>query len=123
MPLALRPFYPDVGNFLALVADSSSASLLEKGKKAFGSVPGLPVETLMVPAKGMVFPETRLSDHSSFWDAGYPALLVTDTSFFRNPHYHTAADRIDTLDLEFLAQVAEGVVRFIAATAIPVFSI
>lgn len=112
MPLALRPFYPDIGNFLALVGDRQSKDLLRKAKPAFQKVAGLAVETLSVPAKGWVFPETRLSDHSPFWDAGIPALLVTDTSFFRNPHYHTPADRLETLDLEFLARVTEGVARF-----------
>ncbi len=112
MPLYLKPFYPDTGNFLALVGDTQSKALLERAKKAFKKISGLPVETLTVPSKGWAFPETRLSDHSSFWDAGYPALLVTDTSFFRNPHYHLPSDSVETLDLNFMAQVTEGVVRF-----------
>ncbi len=112
MPLLLKPFYPDRGNFLALVGDTQSKTLLEKTKKAFKQVPELPVETLTVPAKGWAFPETRLSDHSPFWDASYPALLVTDTSFFRNPHYHTSSDRVETLDLNFMARVTEGVIQF-----------
>jgi hypothetical protein len=51
----------------------------------------------------------RLSDHSPFWDVGYDALLITDTSFLRNPHYHLPSDTIDSLDLPFLAAVSEGV--------------
>ncbi|TVS02607.1 MAG: M28 family peptidase, partial [Cyanobium sp. PLM2.Bin73] len=47
-------------------------------------------------------------DHSPFWDAGYDAVMVTDTSFLRNPHYHQMSDTIDTLDLPFLAAVTEG---------------
>ena len=112
MPLPLRPFFSDTGNFLALVGDARSKDLLRQAKSAFQKSNGLLVETLTVPAKGWVFPETRLSDLSPFWDAGFPALLVTDTSFFRNPHYHTPADRVETLDLEFLARVAEGVFHF-----------
>lgn len=112
MPLVLRPFYPNVGNFLALVGDDQSKGLLRKAKPEFQKVSGLAVETLSVPGKGWIFPETRLSDHSPFWDAGIPALLVTDTSFFRNPHYHTPADRAETLDLEFLAHVTEGIAHF-----------
>jgi hypothetical protein len=50
----------------------------------------------------------RLSDHSPFWDAGYDAVMVTDTSFMRNPNYHQMSDTIDTLDLPFLAAVTEG---------------
>ena len=109
LPFFLRPFYPDIGNFLALVGDHQSSKLLQTAKKAFSKVEALPVETLSVPAKGRMMPETRLSDHANFWDAGYPALLVTDTSFFRNPHYHKPTDRVETLDLEFLARVTEGV--------------
>jgi Zn-dependent M28 family amino/carboxypeptidase len=111
LPWVLRPFYPDVGNFLALVGDAQSKDLLEKAKKAFAGIERLPVETLTVPLKGWVFPECRLSDHAPFWDAGFPALLVTDTSFFRNPHYHRSTDRVDTLDLTFMSSVTEGVVR------------
>ena len=73
-------------------------------------VPGLPVETLAVPGNGALIPAVRLSDHSPFWDLDYPALMVTDTSFFRNPHYHGRSDTIETLDLGFMAKVCEGVV-------------
>lgn len=111
IPLPLRPFYPDVGNFLALVGDAHSKKLLEKAKAAFQKVQDLPVETLLLPLKGWIVPETRLSDHAPFWNAGHPALLVTDTSFFRNPHYHLPSDRIETLDLKFLAQVTQGVAQ------------
>ena len=53
-------------------------------------------------------PETRLSDHASFWDAGLPALMVTDTAFFRNPNYHLPSDTIDTLDFTFMAQLVKS---------------
>ena len=54
-------------------------------------------------------PYTRRSDHASFWDAGYPAVVLTDTANFRNPHYHRATDTLDTLNLEFLSNVAATV--------------
>jgi Peptidase family M28 len=63
---------------------------------------------LPVPNGGRAIPDVRLSDHSPFWDAGYNALMVTDTSFMRNPHYHQMSDTVDTLDLPFLAAVVEG---------------
>ncbi|MDP3919296.1 MAG: M28 family peptidase [Candidatus Omnitrophota bacterium] len=111
LPIFLKPFYPSTGTFIALVGDNRASALLKQTKAAFKTVEGLHVEALKVPAKGRLIPECRLSDHSPFWDAGYPALLVTDTSFFRNPHYHGPGDRIDTLDLDFLTRVTEGVVR------------
>jgi Zn-dependent M28 family amino/carboxypeptidase len=49
-----------------------------------------------------------LSDHASFWDAGLPALIVTDTAFFRNPNYHLPSDTIDTLDFDFMAQLVKS---------------
>jgi len=57
----------------------------------------------------------RLSDHAPFWDLGYPAVMVTDTSFYRNPHYHAATDTIETLNIEFMAKVCEGVARGVMA--------
>ncbi|TAJ99560.1 MAG: M28 family peptidase [Chloroflexota bacterium] len=57
------------------------------------------------------------SDHLSFWNAGIPAVVLTDTTFFRNPHYHEASDLPDTLDYDRLAAIADalaGVVRRLA---------
>lgn len=111
MPLFLKPFYPDTGDFIALVANSSSRGLLKEVEKIFRSVEGLPLQSLVLPSNGRIFPDARLSDHSPFWDQGYPALLVTDTSFYRNPHYHLETDTIETLDMEFLAKVTEATAR------------
>jgi hypothetical protein len=58
-----------------------------------------------------------LSDNSSFWDQGYPALMLTDTSFLRNPNYHRATDTPDTLDYQRMTEVTVGVasaLRFLA---------
>jgi hypothetical protein len=65
----------------------------------------LPVESLFVPFNGWILPATRLSDHASFWDVGWPALMVTDTAFFRNPNYHLPSDTIGTLDFDFMAEL------------------
>ncbi len=69
-----------------------------------------------MPNRGLIVPQTRLSDHAPFWDLGYPAMMVTDTAFLRNPHYHKSSDAIAggaafpfaTLDLDFLTGVCEG---------------
>ncbi|MEX1322981.1 MAG: M28 family peptidase [Synechococcaceae cyanobacterium] len=63
------------------------------------------VAALPAMGTGRLLPDVRLSDHSPFWDAGYDAVMVTDTSFMRNPNYHCMSD---TLDLPFLAAVIEG---------------
>ena len=56
----------------------------------------------------------RRSDNSSFWDQGYPAMMITDTSFLRNPHYHAPTDLPDTLDYGRMSQVATGVAGAVA---------
>jgi hypothetical protein len=61
-----------------------------------------------VPFDGWILPETRLSDHASFWDARLPAVMVTDTAFFRNPNYHLPSDRPETLDYGFMAEVVRS---------------
>jgi hypothetical protein len=66
---------------------------------------GLPAVSLFLPLDGRILPEMRLSDHASFWDAGLPARMVTDTAFFRNPNYHLPSDTMDTLDFTFMAEL------------------
>jgi hypothetical protein len=83
---------------------------LEKICKSFKThIPQLPLEYLVVPGKGEGMEEARLSDHSPFWDQGFSALMVTDTSFLRNPNYHLPSDRMETLNFEFMREVATGV--------------
>jgi Zn-dependent M28 family amino/carboxypeptidase len=109
LPPALVGHYPSTGDFIGVVGTEASDMLLRTVVRAMKSVPGLPVESMAIPGDGTILPQTRLSDHSSFWDQGFPALMVTDTSFFRNPHYHQESDLPETLDYAFLAHVTQGV--------------
>lgn len=109
-PAGIGWMYPKRGDFIGVVGNWRSAVILRKVARLMGKVRGLPVETLSVFGNGILLPQVRLSDHAPFWDLGYPALLVTDTSFFRNPHYHRSTDTLETLDLNFMARVCEGVV-------------
>jgi Zn-dependent M28 family amino/carboxypeptidase len=118
LPIGLSRFYPDRGDFIGVIGNWRSDALLRKFSAAMREVPDLPVETLSVPGNGMLIPAVRLSDHSPFWDAGYPALMVTDTAFYRNPHYHAGTDSVETLDIEFMAKVCEGVIRAVAAPSL-----
>jgi len=103
-------YYPNVGDFIAIVGNERSQKLLEKVCQSFKThIPELPLEFLLVPGNGKGMEEVRLSDHSTFWDEGFPALLVTDTSFLRNPNYHLPSDRMETLNFEFMQKVATGV--------------
>jgi Zn-dependent M28 family amino/carboxypeptidase len=69
----------------------------------------LPVECVCVDQGSLAAGMARLSDHGSFWDAGWPAVIVTDTAFLRNPHYHRESDTPDTLDYSFLLRSAQKV--------------
>ena len=72
------------------------------------------------PLNGWLVPDTRLSDNASFWDEGYPALLLTDGAETRNPNYHTASDTLATLDLAFATDVARAVLAYVATASGPV---
>jgi Zn-dependent M28 family amino/carboxypeptidase len=103
-------YYPNVGDFIAIVGNERSKKLLDIVCRSFKThIPQLPLEFLMVPGNGEGMEEVRLSDHSTFWDEGFPAILVTDTSLLRNPNYHLPSDTIDTLNFEFMQKVAIGV--------------
>ena len=93
-PPYLNPkYYPNVGDFIAIIGNERSKELLESVCQSFKThIPQLPLEFLIVPGNGEGMEEVRLSDHSPFWDQGFPALMVTDTSFLRNPNYHLPSD-------------------------------
>ncbi len=110
-PPYLNPkYYPNVGDFIAIIGNERSKELLEKVRSSFKNyMSQLPLEFLLVPGNGEGMEEARLSDHSTFWDQGFQALMITDTSFLRNPNYHLPSDRLETLDFEFMGKVAAGV--------------
>ena len=102
------PGYPAQGNFIGVIGNWHSLRFGRSVVRGFRKNRDLPVESLFLPFDGRILPETRLSDHASFWDAGLPALMVTDTAFFRNPNYHLPSDTIDTLDFTFMAQLVKS---------------
>ena len=112
-PLPLKVMdYPKTGDFIAVVGDNDSKDFTLSVYNAFRMNRGLPVIKLNVPLKGKLLPQIRLSDHASFWDAGYSAVMITDTAFYRNPHYHQSTDTMDTLDFSFMSEVAESLLLF-----------
>lgn len=108
-PPGLQFFYPNCGDFIGLIGNLSTLPDLIHLSRWVRKI-GVPCEWLPAGQRGLIVPATRLSDHAPFWDAGYRALMVTDTSFFRNPHYHQESDRLGTLDLDFLTGVCHGLV-------------
>lgn len=109
-PTGLRSFYPNRGNFIGLIGNLRTIPDLMRLSHHMRQC-HVPCEWLPAGTRGLIVPETRRSDHAVFWDKGYRALMVTDTSFLRNPHYHKRSDRLETLDLDFLTNVCRGLVR------------
>jgi len=114
IPRWLHWLFPRRGNFLAAVGNPRSWRLNLAFRRGFKRGSRFPLFTICLPE---LIPEIRRSDHSSFWDQGYPALMLTDTSFLRNPHYHQATDTADTLDYPRMAEVARGVAGGVAQLA------
>ena len=104
-PPLLRYFYPAQGNFIGFVSNLRSARQLRWLVDAFEASSSFPLEAASLP---WWVPGVALSDHSSFWRQGYPAVMVTDTAYLRNPHYHTAQDVPTTLDFRRLSEVTLG---------------
>lgn len=105
-------FYPDQGNFIAFIGNSASRALLHDAIAAFRGQAKLPSEGLAAPG---FMQAAGLSDHWSFWQSGYPALMVTDTAPFRNPGYHRQSDTPDTLDYAAMAELVGGLEAAVAA--------
>ncbi|AFY70535.1 peptidase M28 [Thalassoporum mexicanum PCC 7367] len=109
-PTGLKYFYPDRGDFIALIGNlftiAEMIGLQRNIKKS-----GTPCEWLAAGLQGKIVPDTRRSDHAPFWDLGYRAIMVTDTANLRNPHYHQPGDRLETLDLDFLTGVCSGLTQ------------
>ncbi|MBS0260713.1 MAG: M28 family peptidase [Planctomycetes bacterium] len=116
IPKLLRGVIPTRGDFLAAVSNLSSWRLLRAFQTGFRKSSELPLFPIALPEN---ISEIRLSDQSSFWDQGYPALMLTDTSFLRNPHYHEPTDTPETLDYPRMAQVTQGVVGALGRLAKP----
>ncbi len=100
--------YPERGDFIGIVGNRASREFGLRVRGAMRRNPNLPVESLFVWFDGWILPDTRLSDHAPFWDAGLPALMITDTAYFRNPNYHTPADRPETLNYAFMAELVRS---------------
>jgi Zn-dependent M28 family amino/carboxypeptidase len=113
-PPFLKRFYPERGNFIAFVSNLRSRGVLAEFTRAFRAASDFPCERLAAPA---LVPGLSWSDHLSFWRAGYRALMVTDTAFYRYPHYHQPTDTPERLDYARMARVVEGLARALGALA------
>jgi hypothetical protein len=105
--------YSSVGDFIAVVGNGSSWGFTRRIKARMAGASELPVRSINAPA---LLPGVDFSDHSNFWKQGWDAVMITDTAFYRNPHYHERSDTPETLDYEKMAHVVTGL--FAAVTSL-----
>jgi methionine-rich copper-binding protein CopC len=109
------------GVWLFTVGNTNSASLsLAFDTIARNYVSDVKSLVLNVPANGQIAPDLRRSDHASFWDAGFKALMLTDGADFRNANYHTPGDSLGTLNIPFLVRNIKAITAAAAVLAHPV---
>ena len=119
-PSGVSVAVPEKGDFIALVGNERSRELVDGFARVIERQ-RLPVPhvNLVVPGNGEQLPDSRRSDHAAFWDEGYRAIMVTDTTNFRNPHYHQFSDTPETLNMEFAAKVCSAAAEFLTELAEP----
>lgn len=112
--VCLKPFYPDEGNFIAVIGLMGKGSLTRKVKGAMKGASDLPVKSM----NGLrSIPGVDFSDQLNYWDLGYRGVMITDSAFYRNPNYHEVTDTPETLDYERMAKVVKGVHQAVLALA------
>ncbi|MCD4812823.1 M28 family peptidase [bacterium] len=106
----MKATMPGQGDYIALVTLNRYENLADQMRMAMKKKMTLEVQKIVLPVSitGVDF-----SDHRNFWQRGYPAVMVTDTAFYRNPHYHKDSDTIETLNFDKMAEVVQGVYQAI----------
>jgi hypothetical protein len=112
--LGLGLIYPSRADFIAVVGCVGQTSLVRTVKRAMAQASDLPVWSINAPR---FVPGIDLSDHLNYWGAGFDAVMVSDTAFFRNANYHRATDTADQLDYVRMAKVVSGVAAAVAELA------
>jgi hypothetical protein len=110
----VNAFYPSSGNFIGFVGNVQSRALLRRVIALFREHAKIPSEGAAFPA---IVPGVSWSDQWSFWQHGYPGIMVTDTAPFRYPHYHAPSDTPDKLDYDRFALVVTGMEKVIEGLA------
>jgi len=101
----LKWFYPNEGNFIAVIGKLGQGRMVRKVKKSMKQVADIDIRSINAPRSlvGIDF-----SDHRNYWKYGYPAVMINNTAFYRNKNYHETSDTIGTLDFEKMTEVVRG---------------
>ena len=107
----LQYYYPGKGDFISIVSNLDNYLMTRKIKKIMLSSCDIPIYSLNAPAS---LNTVDFSDHLNYWRFKYPAIMITDTAFFRNKNYHEDGDIANSLDYKKMAEVTNGVFYLIA---------
>ena len=113
-PAGFGVLYPSKGNFISFVGNVESRKLVRAAIRSFRQTTKFPSQGAALP---QAIPGVGWSDHWSFWEAGYPAIMVTDTAPFRNKNYHLPTDTPETLDYDRMARVVHGLAEVVMELA------
>jgi hypothetical protein len=104
----LAALYPDTANFIIVVGIGEHAQFNSRVYRLMREGAAIDVQQIDFPGRESL---AGLSDQRSYWAFGYPALMINDTAFIRNPHYHQTTDTIDTLDFPKMTAVVDAAYR------------
>jgi hypothetical protein len=104
----LRLFYGNRGNFITLVNKFGKGKFSRKFTKDYKRSGIIKTKKFNGPK---ALPGVDFSDHLNYWKFGYSALMITDTAFYRNKNYHEQGDVLETLDINRMAKVIDGVLK------------
>lgn len=113
-PFPFNLFYPNTGNFIGFVANRASLAFVQDVIGKFREVAQFPSEGVAAPE---IFADISRSDHWSFWQFDYPALMVTDTSNFRFQHLHLDSDTPDKVDFDSMTRIVDAMMEVVAYLA------
>lgn len=111
---ALAALFPNTGNFIIVVGRTGEEPFTQRVQQLMQGAGKIDVQRINLPDSLSL---AGLSDHRNYWRYGFPAVMINDTSFLRNPHYHQTTDTIDTLDFRRMAEVVNGAVAAVVALA------